>query len=143
MMHTPRTTFMFALRLGVGFAPVPGLGEGIASMQSILTDSGVSGRASAALMLGNDKDPAVLDALKDALSDKDWSVRAAAVHSLSLRNDPALKNELKPLLEDDKEPVRMRAAAGYLRLSLIQSGMRPKKTTATPSIQPGAEVQKK
>lgn len=143
MMHTPRTTFMFALRFGVGFAPVPGLGEGIASMQSILTDSGVSGRASAALMLGNDKDPAVLVALKDALSDKDWSVRAAAVHSLSLRNDPALKNELKPLLEDDKEPVRMRAAAGYLRLSLIPSGMRPQKITATPSIQPGAEAQKK
>ena len=45
MMHTPRTAFLFALRQGVGFAPVPGLGEGIASMQAILTDSGVSGRA--------------------------------------------------------------------------------------------------
>src|SRR5436309_3529045 len=33
MMHTPRTTFLFALRQGVGFAPVPGLGEGISSMQ--------------------------------------------------------------------------------------------------------------
>jgi len=27
MMHTPRTTFLYALRQGVGFAPVPGLGE--------------------------------------------------------------------------------------------------------------------
>lgn len=143
MMHTPRTTFLFAVRLGVGFAPVPGLGEGVASMQSILTDSGVSGRASAALMLGNDKDPSVLEALKDALVDKDWSVRAAAVHSLSLRNDPALKKELAPLLEDEKEAVRMRAAAGYLRLSLIQSGLRPQKRPATPTIQHGAEAQKK
>ncbi len=33
MMHTPRTTFLFAVRQGVGFVPVPGLGEGIASMQ--------------------------------------------------------------------------------------------------------------
>lgn len=129
MMHTPRTTFLFAVRVGVGFAPIPGLGEGVASMQSILTDSGVSGRASAALLMGNDKDPTVLEALKDALSDKDWSVRAAAVHSLSLRNDPALRKELKPRLEDDKEAVRMRAAAGYLRLSVIQ-GSRAKSATA-------------
>ena len=34
----------------------------------------------------------------------------------------ALKKELEPLLEDDKEPVRLRAAAGYLRLSAIQAG---------------------
>jgi HEAT repeat protein len=129
MMHTPRTTFLFAVRQGARLAPVPGVGEGIASMQSILTDSGVPGRASAALLLGNDRGPAVLDALKDALSDKDWSVRAAAVHSLSLRNDPALKKELEPLLQDDKAAVRMRAAAGYLRLSTVQAG--PGKRTAT------------
>jgi HEAT repeat protein len=120
MMHTPRTTFLFALREGVGFVPVPGLGEGIASMQGILTDSGVSGRASAALLLGADKDPATLAALRDALHDNDASVRAGAVHSISLRNDPALKNDLEPLLQDGKEPVRLRAAAGYLRLSAIQ-----------------------
>jgi HEAT repeat protein len=95
------------------------------------------------LLLGNDKDPAVLDALKDALSDKDWSVRAAAVHSLSLRNDPALRKELEPLLQDDKEAVRMRAAAGYLRLSAIQAGLGTRKRTATAAPQPGAEQQKK
>jgi HEAT repeat protein len=122
MMHTPRTTFLFALRQGVGFAPVPGLGEGIASMQGILTDSGVSGRATAALLLGKDKDRATLEALKDALLDKDWSVRAAAVHSLAVRNDPSLKSDLEPLLDDGKEAVRLRAAAGYLRLSAIQIG---------------------
>ncbi len=121
MMHTPRTTFLFALRQGVGFAPVPGLGEGIASMQGILTDAGVSGRASAALLLGADKDPATVDALKDALHDSNPGVRAAAVHSLSLRNDPALKRDLEPLLEDDKEQVRLRASAGYLRLSAIEA----------------------
>ena len=51
-----------------------GLPSAIASMQGILTDSGVSGRATAALLLGSDKDPATLDALKDALGDKDPSV---------------------------------------------------------------------
>jgi HEAT repeat protein len=126
MMHTPRTTFLFAVRAGAGFAPVPGLGEGIASMQGILASSAVPGRASAALLLGADTDPATVDALRDALTDKRPAVRAAAVHSISLRNDPALKKELEPLLQDDKESVRLRAAAGYLRLSAIEAGARMK-----------------
>ena len=126
MMHTPRTTFLFAVQQGIGFVPVPGLGEGIASMQGILASSGVPGRAAAALLLGADRDPATIEALRDALSDKDSSVRAAAVHSISLRNDPALKKELEPLLQDPKEPVRLRAAAGHLRLSAIEAGARMK-----------------
>lgn len=136
MMHTPRTTFLFALRQGVGFVPVPGFGEGVASMQAILTDPGVSGGAPAALLLGSDKDPATLEALKGALSDKDWSVRAAAVHSVALRNNPALKQELEPLLSDDKQAVRLRAAAGYLRLSAI--GSEPKRKRDP--VKPGSRV---
>jgi HEAT repeat protein len=127
MMHTPRTTFLFALRQGVGFAPVPGLGEGIASMQGILMDSGVSGRASAALLLGGDRSPATIAALKDALHDSDGSVRAAAVHSLALYNDPALSAALEPLLDDEKEPVRLRVAAALLRLSAIEAARRTAK----------------
>ena len=138
MMHTPRTTFLFAVRQGMGFVPVPGLGGGIASMQGILAGSRVTGRASAALLLGADRDPATIDALKDALFDKDWSVRASAVHSISLRNDPALKKELAPLLLDDNEAVRLRAAAGYLRLSTIEAAARTKKrSTAAPAGAPG------
>jgi HEAT repeat protein len=119
MMHTPRTTILYAVRQGVGFAPVPGLGLGISSLQQILTDPGVSGRATAALLLGKDKDKATMDALKDALIDKDFRVRAAAVHVLALRNDPALRADLEPLINDDKEEVRLRAAAALLRLSAI------------------------
>lgn len=124
MMHTPRTTFMYALRQGVGFVPLPGLGEGVASMQAILTDPGITGRATAALLLGKDKDPATEAALKDAMYDKDWRVRAAAVHSLALRNDPSWKKDLAPMLDDDKEAVRLRAAAAWLRLSSIESTRR-------------------
>ena len=60
-------------------------------------------------------------ALQDALTDKDWSVRAAAVHAIALRNNPALEKDLLPLFEDKKEAVRVRAAAGYLRLESIKS----------------------
>src|SRR5712692_2967051 len=119
MMHMPKT--MFALRQGIGFAPVPGLGAGVSSLQGILSDPGVSGRAATALLLGPDKDPKVLEALQDALADKDWSVRAAAAHSIALRNDPALEKDLLPLLDDKKEEVRVRAAAGFLRLEWIKS----------------------
>lgn len=121
MMHTPKVLFLYAVRQGIGFAPVPGLGEGIASMEALLTDPGVSGRATAALLLGRDRSQSALDALEDALLDKDWLVRAAAVHSLALRNDPALRKDMEPMLEDKKEAVRLRAAAGYLRLSAIQA----------------------
>ena len=125
MIHTPKTMFMFALRQGIGLAPVPGLGAGVSSLQGILSDPGVSGRAATALLLGPDKDPKVLEALEDALADKDWSVRAAAAHSIALRNDPALEKDLVPLLDDKREEVRARAAAGCLRLDWIKS-TRPK-----------------
>ena len=124
MLHTPKMLFLFAVREGANFAPVPGLGAGVSSLQGILSDQGVSGRAATALLLGTDKDREVLTALEDALADKDWSVRAAAVHAIALRNDPALEKDLLPLFEDKKEAVRVRAAAGYLRLESIKS-MRP------------------
>jgi HEAT repeat protein len=144
MMHTPRTMVMFALKTGVGFAPVPGLGEGISSMQGILTDPGVSGRAMAALLLGKEKDLETLAALRESLSDKDASVRAAGVHALALRNDPALQKDLIPLLEDKKEPVRLRAAAGYLRLQLIR-GTHPRRSNSpakTPAAAPRTPARK-
>lgn len=121
MLHTPKTMFMFAIQQGANYAPIPGLGAGVSSIQGILSDPSVSGRAATALLLGTDRNPDVLPALQDALTDKDWSVRAAAVHAIALRNSPALEADLVPLFEDKKEAVRVRAAAGYLRLESIQS----------------------
>ena len=121
MLHTPKTMFMFALQQGANFAPIPGLGAGVSSLQGILSDPSVSGRAATALILSTDREPDVLQALQDALTDKDWSVRAAAVHAIAVRNDPALQSNLVPLLDDKKEAVRVRAAAGYLRLESLQS----------------------
>ncbi|HEY1336512.1 MAG TPA: HEAT repeat domain-containing protein [Bryobacteraceae bacterium] len=124
MLHTPRTTLMFGLKQGVGFVPVPGLGEGVSSLQGLLTDPGVSGRAMAALLLGKEKDAETMSALRDALDDKDWSVRAAAVHALALRNDPSVEKDLVPLFDDKHQGVRLRAAAGYLRLEWVRKPAR-------------------
>ena len=131
MLHTPRTTVMFGVKEGIGFVPVPGLGEGIASLHGLLSDPGVSGRAMAALLLGKERDPATLFALREALMDKDWSVRAAAIHSLALRNDPAVERDLTPLLEDKHQGVRLRAAAACLRLEYLRKRGAAKKTAAT------------
>jgi HEAT repeat protein len=137
MLHTPSTMFMFAVKQGAAFAPFPGLGAGVSSLQGILSDPSVSGRAAAALLLSIDKSPEVLQALQDALADSDWSVRAAVVHAIAMRNDPALAPDLVPLLDDKKEAVRVRAAAGYLRLDAIRSApakQEPKKPVrAAPS----------
>jgi HEAT repeat protein len=123
MLHTPMPLFMFALHQGAVFAPVPGLGLGLSSLQGILSDPGVSGRAATALLLSSDQSPEILQALEDALTDPDWSVRAAAVHSIALRDDPALEADLVPLFDDKKEAVRVRAAAGFLRLEAVKAAL--------------------
>jgi HEAT repeat protein len=69
--------------------------------------------------------------LKEALHDKDWSVRAAGVHALVLRDDPVFQADILPLLDDKNEPVRLRAATGYLRLETIKT--RPRKRPAKPA----------
>ena len=137
MLHTPRTAFLTVLREGGGFVPMPGLGEGIASMQALLGDANISGRATAALLLGGDPNPETLAALKDALGDKTWSVRAAAIHSLALRNDPAMKNEIAPLMDDSNEAVRLRAAAGYLRLRTVELQAKPGPGRGAQKTNPG------
>ncbi len=119
LVHIPKGMMMFAIKNGIGFAPVPGLGAGVSSMQEIMADNGVSGRATTAMLLANDPSPQVLDALKEALTDKDASVRAAVAHAIALRNDPSLMPVLLPLFDDPKEAVRLRAAAGYLRLTWL------------------------
>ncbi len=120
LFHTPHDLFLFAFKNGVGFAPVPGLGAGVSSLQSILSDNGVSGRAAAALMMATDQTAEVRAALLDALTDKDASVRAAAVHSIAIRGDTKVIGEIEPLMDDLKEPVRLRASAAYLRLAWIE-----------------------
>ena len=116
-VRSRRALLFFAMHRTIGFTGVPYLGLGVASMQALLDDPAISGRATAALMLAQERDKATLEALRDALTDKDWSVRAAAVHALTLRRAPRLKTDLTPLLEDENQAVRLRAAAGYLTVA--------------------------
>lgn len=121
MMKNPGGLLKLMVKQGIGMAPVPGLGVGVSSLEALMSDAGVSGRALAATLLAREKDEATLAALCEALADKDWSVRAAAVHSLALRDRPEVRGDLLPLLEDKKEAVRYRAAAAYLRLAELDT----------------------
>ncbi|MEO8742723.1 MAG: HEAT repeat domain-containing protein, partial [Lysobacteraceae bacterium] len=95
----------------------------VASLEGLLSDPNISGRATAALLLSTDHDPNVLLALRQALADKDESVRAAVVYVMALRNDTALEAELVPFLDDKAEAVQLRAAAGCLRLELLRQSV--------------------
>jgi HEAT repeat protein len=129
LVHIPKGMMLFAIKNGIGFAPVPGVGEGVSSMQDLLSDSGVSGRATTAVLLGDDRSPEVQAALKEALSDKDASVRAAVVHTLALRNDPSMLPLMKEQFDDASEAVRLRAAAAYLRLVWLKKPPPPPQRT--------------
>ncbi len=129
LVHIPKGMMLFALKSGIGFAPIPGVGEGVSSMQDLLSGNGVSGRATTAVLLANDASPEVQAALKEALTDKDASVRAAVVHSLALRNDPSLLPLVKEQFDDSSQAVRLRAAAAYLRLVWLQNPSEPPKRT--------------
>ncbi len=129
LVHIPKGMMMFAIKNGIGFAPIPGVGEGVSSMQDLLSDNGVSGRATTAVLLANDHSPEVQAALKEALTDKDGSVRAAVVHSLALRNDPSMLPLIKAQFDDASEGVRLRAAAAYLRLVWLKKPAPPARRT--------------
>ncbi len=136
MFHTPKPLMFFAMKTGAAFAPVPGLGAGVSSLQGIILDPAISGRAATVLLLASDKDPRVLPALIDALQDKDGSVRAAACHAIALRNDRKLEKELIPMLEDKKPAVRLRAAAGYLRLESLPAPVKRPVAPKAPAVAP-------
>lgn len=128
MLKTPATLIGTLTKFGVGFAPVPGLGTGLSSLEGLMKNGEVTPRAIAVLDLASDKKPETLQVLRDALNDREWSVRAAAVHALAIRNEPDVLDDLIPLLDDKKDAVSDRAAVAYLRLS--NDGKKRPKTQA-------------
>jgi len=115
-LSAPKSAAWFLLFNGVGYAPVPGLGEALYAMH-LMNDTGtLPPRASVVLLMARDKDPSVVEAIRHALKDKEWQVRAAAAQAYVAHGDGALRDELIPLLDDKHEQVRLRASAAYLHL---------------------------
>lgn len=117
MLSTPKVLVMLAVKQGVGFAPVPGLDFGLSTTLKLISDSGAPELVATALLLGKDKDPEVIEALRNALGDKTPSVRAAAVQAIAMSGNATLRDDVAELFSDKNGTVRVKAAACYLRLT--------------------------
>ncbi len=116
-MKRPKSAMLFVVQQGVGFIPVPGLGEGFSAMGSLVGDPDFSARATALLVLSSDRSPEVRSEIEQAFNDSEWSMRAAATQIAASRNERSWRSRLVPLFEDTNRRVRYRAAASFLRLS--------------------------
>ena len=116
-MKRPKSAILFVTQQGIGFVPVPGLGEGFSAMNSLIGDAETSARATALLLLASDKSLQVRRVIENAFNDTDWSMRAAATQIAAMRNEPSWRQRLIPLFEDTNVRVRYKAAAAFLRLS--------------------------
>lgn len=121
MLETPQTLMVLALKQGIGFVPVPYLSTGYDVLHEVMSHGTGSSRATTALVLAKTQDAQVIAVLRVALHDKDCFVRAAAVQALALAADSGTKQDstalFVPLFNDKSRPVRLLAAAGYLRMN--------------------------
>jgi HEAT repeat protein len=119
--HSFQSGAMFIVSQGIGYVPLPGVGEGFSAMADLLGDPNLSPRATALLLLAKEANPQSTDLIKKALTDADWSVRASAAQLIAHTARTELRESLVPLFEDKKEKVRFRAAGAYLHLYIKES----------------------
>jgi HEAT repeat protein len=118
--HSIPSATMFVVSQGIGYVPLPGVGEGFSAFAELIRDKGLSDRARVILILGQSKNPQTTDLLRNALHDKDWSVRAAAAQVIADSARVELRDDLLPLFSDKNRKVQFRAAGAFLHLALIQ-----------------------
>jgi HEAT repeat protein len=121
-MKRPKSAALFVVQQGVGFVPVPGLGEGFSALSSLVGDPDFSARATTLVILSSDKSPEVRAEIEEAFNDSDWSMRAAAIQIAASRYERPWRFRVIPLVEDTNRRVRYRAAACFLRLSSPPAG---------------------
>ena len=121
----PKSITMLAMKQGIGFVPVPGVGEGFSALTSLVGSPNFSARATTLLILSSDHSAEVHSAIEEAFSDSDWSVRAAAAQIAASHNERAWRFHLVPLFGDTNSRVRYRAAAAFLRLSVPSAVVAP------------------
>lgn len=90
-------------------------GYGITAFQFIHQNGGNAARVSAIEQISQERTEPIHKELVAALGDKDPTVRAAAAKALVDYHDKATSNAIYALFVDPKNPVRLQAAAAYLR----------------------------
>jgi HEAT repeat protein len=128
--HSMDSAGMFVISTGIGYVPVPGVGEGFSALMGLVSDSDLSPRAMTLLLLAREKTDWTTDLLKDALQDSDWPVRASAVQLIAYGARSELRSNLVPLFTDKDQRVRFRAASAFLHLTLVKDSSGGKPTLA-------------
>ncbi len=99
-------------------------GYGITAYEYVRQNGGDLSRASAIEQISQEKTAPIHNELMAALKDRDQTVRAASAKAMAGYHDNATSMAVYALLADPKQPVRLTAAAAYLR------------TTGTPGPEP-------
>jgi HEAT repeat protein len=100
-------------------------GFGITAIEYMRQSGGDAARAAAIEQIAQQKTAPIHTMLLDALKDKDAAVRAAAAKALVGYADQPTRDAVFPLLLDPKDPVRLTAAAAYLRLAGVPGPVPP------------------
>lgn len=119
-MHNPAAMAKLGAMQGAAILLGP-FGFGLQAAEYARKNGGDSARAQAVNSLAELHTQEVHDVLVDALDDKDTAVRAAAAKGLGQWTDGVTAGKIAPLLDDGKLPVRLTAAAAYLRSSGARS----------------------
>ena len=101
-------------------------GFGIAAYEYLHTSGGDLSRVTAIEDLSQEKTEPIHKELIAALADKDQAVRATAAKALVGYRDRATSNAVFLLLNDPKYPVRLTAAAAYLRTTGVPGPAAPR-----------------
>ena len=115
-LHSPSTLARIGALQGASMLLGP-FGIGITAYEYIHKNGGDSARTVAIELLAQEKTKPIHDELIAALGDKDLGVRAAAARALGDYRDKATAAAIANLFYDPKPPVRLTAAAAYLRAS--------------------------
>lgn len=126
-LKTPRSALLFTVEHGIGFVPMPGVGAGYSALMGMMADGDFSARAVSLVLVCRETGKTCGEMLGAAFGDEDWTVRAAAAHVVATKNLSEMKGKLGELISDKKEKVRLRAAAGYLRLEAAKAVGKPTK----------------
>jgi HEAT repeat protein len=113
-LHDPKMLAKLGVMQGASMCLGP-FGYGITAFEFIHQSGGDLTRVAAIEQISQEKTDPIHKELLAALADKDPAVRAEAAKALAGYHDKATSMAIYPLFADKKYPVRLTAAAAYLR----------------------------
>ncbi|GAC1432212.1 MAG: hypothetical protein NVSMB62_29060 [Acidobacteriaceae bacterium] len=113
-LHSPGTLARLGAVQGAYMLLGP-FGYGLTAYEYIHRNGGDLSRVNAIELIAQEKTEPIHRELMEALADKDPAVRAVSAKALADYHDEATSQAIFPLLTDSKYPVRLTAAASYLR----------------------------